>query len=90
MKILALGMNYVTETFLMVARALSEAFDWFQDLLEAIGLPWEIYLLVIIGFAVVGFVVTASFGQFRTSADSAITSTYTYARREFKEGNKKE
>lgn len=86
--IIGLGTNYITEVFTLVARSLSAGFGWFQDLLSAFGLPWEVYSLVLIGFAVVGFVVSAVFGQFRDSADSAVRQTSNYAFREFKKGNK--
>lgn len=90
MNIIALGANYITEIFTLVARALSAGFGWFQDLLDAFGLPWEIYSLVLIGFAVTGYIVSSVFSQFRDSADDAVRSTYIYSVREFKKGNKKE
>lgn len=71
--IIATGINYVTEVFSFVGRSLSAAFSWFQDLLNAIGLPWEVYSLILIGFAVTYFLVSSLFGSLRGSADSVLS-----------------
>lgn len=68
-------MNYVTETFAFIRIAVASGWSWFQQLLEAIGISWSIYLAVIVGFAVVGYVVTIAMSYFRgsDSADSVVS-----------------
>lgn len=68
-------MNYITETFTYVRLAVLAGWSWFQDLLDALGFPWATYLAVLIGFAVVGYVVTIAMSYFRgtDSADSIVS-----------------
>lgn len=87
MMIFGIGANYVSSVFSFVGRALSAGFDWYKEILYAIGLRWEIFSLVIVGFAVVGFLVSSVFSTFRSSADTAVRSTTTYAK-QLKKGKK--
>lgn len=86
--IIGLGVNYVTEVFSMVATALAEAFDWYKDILSAVGLPWQVFSLVIVGFACTTFLVSSLLGQFRSKADSAVSMSVHEASRRYKFGQK--
>lgn len=65
-------MNYVTESFDYVKRSFALGYKMLTDLLDAVGIGYETYFLIIIGFAVVALVLSTVMGVFRGSADSSV------------------
>lgn len=82
MIILGTGVNYVTQTFTFVKRSVDFGFQSLQDILVAIGLPWQVYMLIIVGFSVVYILVGFVFDSFRGSADSILSDYAAMNRRQ--------
>lgn len=79
--IVATGLNRITEVFAFVGRALSFGYNALCDILDAVGLPYEVYFMIIIGFFVVYFVVGSVRDYWLGSADSALSDVARYNRR---------
>lgn len=71
----ATGINRVTEVFAFVGRALSFGYNALCDVLDAVGLPYEIYFMIVIGFFVVYFVVGSVRDYWLGSADSVLSAS---------------
>lgn len=69
-------MNYVSETFNFVRLAVVAGWSWFTDLLDALGFSWSVYVAVIVGFAVVGYIVTQAMMYFKGDNADSIVSRY--------------
>ena len=82
MMVFATGINYVTETFAYIGQAVAAGFGWLQDLLLAIGLPWEVYSVFLIGMAVSYMLIAGVVDNFRGSADSILSDHASYQRRQ--------
>lgn len=81
MIVIGVGVNYVTEVFSFVGRSLSSGFDWYCTILDKIGLPWEVFSLILIGFTVSFFLVSGVVGSYRDSADSVFSDSVQAQRR---------
>lgn len=79
--IVGLGINRVTEVFSFVGRAVSFGYNALCDVLDAVGLPYEIYFLLIIGFFVTYFVVGSVRDYWLGSADSVLSASAQAKRR---------
>lgn len=75
------GVNYVTESFTYVGRALQFGYDSLCDILDSIGLSAEVYFLLILGFFIVYFVVASVRDYWLGSADSVLSSSAQAQRR---------
>lgn len=82
MMIVSTGINYVTESFAFVGRALSFGYNALCDILDAVGLPWEVYFLLILGFFIMYLVVGSVRDYWLASADSALNDGVQYQRRQ--------
>lgn len=80
--IVATGVNYVTESFSLIGRALQFGYDSLCDILDSIGLSAEVYFLMILGFFIVYFVVGSVRDYWLGSADSALSDVNQHNRRE--------
>lgn len=75
-------MNYITETFDMVARGFAFGWNTFCTLLDRSGIPHETYFVIIVGFAVVTVLVSSVMNTFRGSADSVVGLAHKYQARQ--------
>lgn len=68
-------MNYIAQTFTYVRTAVYAGWGWFQDILDAVGIPWPIFLATLVGFAVVGYIISIAMSYFRgtDAADSVVS-----------------
>lgn len=73
--------DYVGQVFGYVKTALASAFGWFTDILEAVGLPWRVFSLILIGFAVAYLLVSGIISSYRDSADSVFSDSVQASRR---------
>lgn len=71
-------MNYVTETFDFVRRAFSLGYNILVALCDAVGITADVFFLCLIGFAVVGLVVSTVMSTFRGAADSSVGLYHKY------------
>ena len=66
------AMTYIQETFGMIKDAFAFGYNTLSTVLQSIGISIQIFFLMIVGFTVVGMVLSTVMTYFRGSADSSV------------------